>query len=1129
MFCTNCGAQCADNAKFCTHCGHKLNIPAQPAQPAGPAAAPAAPAVTPAPAAETPAPAPEAAAPAAVPEANTPAAAPEAPAVAESVPAESAPVEPQTAAPAASEPSTEPTVGASAAAPAAEPGTAPAAATPETPDMNATTTVPPLAAEEPTVAMPQVNTPAAPTQPIPAAGMPQYGAAPGQPVAGQPVPGQPAAPVTPGQPVAGQQFTMPTQQFAVPGQPAAGHPFQAAPGQPVVGQPAAPVTPGQPMAAAPGAPAQPQYAAPGTPGAPGAPTMPVAPGMPGAPVAPPRQHNPELDRLGADLKAAPAWQTIGVSLGIGMAAAVVAALISAAALLGIVSQAAASALSSMPGVGSISGMFSQVEVAAPNFIQLAIMMLTLTSAGSLSASAAAQGFGASASGAMSMSIGLGLAGAALFVGTAFGAFWFARRHAVRFRWTGAVSSVIVAALAGIVYVLLALIGRASLGAGDSGFGASAVLSGATFGTFISAFFAAGLGAAAGYFLASAAPDGSNVFLGFWRWLHRARGFVRTVTEAALVYAALYTVLLIVVLVAVAAIGRQPAVILLFPLVFPWLGSWIMTLTSFGGISAGYGMSAGTTVSMFSPGMAGQWILWIGVALFLVATFYAALRLSARTMYDPSKGGWANSWKSPLAAGVIWLVLTVLFCGVRASTGSAAAADVRPALWTFLVIALWTFVMEVIANTFGPHLVAPLWKIVAGGCVQPPLVWAQATAAAQTTAGAQTTAAAMPAAQTMPAPGVQPGVAGVAGAAPVAAQPSAQPAAPTAMPPTGMPPATPAAVPPRQPMSASTKRGLIIGSAVAGVLILLAVVWGVLGSTVFSARHAADTYVQAIAAGDYDRANELANPQVDKSKSKLLTSKAAKGENATIANARVTNVTTANGQTTASITYTLGGREHSANLSVAATGSKFLLFKDWTVTTPLVKTLAVSVPDAIHSVTVNGIEVSTDDAVTVTDSGMAFAVYPGTYRVAAPESKLYTSKETPITVTEDMHNSGEGFRSIPVTATSALKDAINDQVHSKLDTCAQSNEAAPDGCPFGFPYMAEDDDYRNFAWSINSYPKVRHVDLSGTFETSSFKAKATYERQDWFDDTWEPDDQEQTFYVQGKFRIDGDTVKVTHIE
>lgn len=92
MFCTSCGAQLVDGAKFCTSCGQPV------AQNAAPAAAPAAPAPAPTPAAApTPAPAAPAPAPAPAPTAYTnPVAAP-APASYPAPASTPAPVAPQTA------------------------------------------------------------------------------------------------------------------------------------------------------------------------------------------------------------------------------------------------------------------------------------------------------------------------------------------------------------------------------------------------------------------------------------------------------------------------------------------------------------------------------------------------------------------------------------------------------------------------------------------------------------------------------------------------------------------------------------------------------------------------------------------------------------------------------------------------------------------------------------------------------------------------------------------------------------------------------------------------------------------------------------------------------------------------
>ena len=75
-------------------------------------------------------------------------------------------------------------------------------------------------------------------------------------------------------------------------------------------------------------------------------------------------------------------------------------------------------------------------------------------------------------------------------------------------------------------------------------------------------------------------------------------------------------------------------------------------------------------------------------------------------------------------------------------------------------------------------------------------------------------------------------------------------------------------------------------------------------------------------------------------------------------------------------------------------------------------------------------------------------------------------------------------------------------------------------------MYDDDDYRNFAWSISSYPKITDIDLNnGTFSSARGKAKCTYEEKN-SDDSWEPDDDSTTFSVNGGFSISNGKVKVT---
>ena len=109
---------------------------------------------------------------------------------------------------------------------------------------------------------------------------------------------------------------------------------------------------------------------------------------------------------------------------------------------------------------------------------------------------------------------------------------------------------------------------------------------------------------------------------------------------------------------------------------------------------------------------------------LITTFYIALRAAARNIYDPAYAGWQHSWKSPVATLVIWLIVTFLFTSVTLGyTMQSDTSDVslNIAAWYLLVAAVWSFLIEVVALTFGPAMVLSMggaWKLFVGGTVRP---------------------------------------------------------------------------------------------------------------------------------------------------------------------------------------------------------------------------------------------------------------------------------------------------------------------------------------------------------------------------------------------------------------------------
>lgn len=891
----------------------------------------------------------------------------------------------------------------------------------------------------------------------------------------------------------------------------------------------------------------------------------------------PSQPTQQIARPAADptitaLTTPQSMKTMGASLGIGLGASVVFALL--ASIVFFMGNAAASnGLAGIPGFSDTASFLGNngVSGSGPNFFQILFTVMTLGVGGSLNLKTSSQGFSLSNLGIdashVSVTLPVGLPGVALAIGAAFGAYMLARRFALRFKWTGVISSLIVGVLSGLVLLVFAAIFPVTVGGSYSDYSASASLSGVSFRTFCMAFLLSAAGALAGYALAQYAGDSGNVFSAAWRWAHRARGFVRTLVESFAIYGVLFLVLGLVATIAMSAANHLGAGgLLLVPLLFPALPLMLISLSSFGGIAFSTSSYSVHTITLFNVSSLSQygWILWICFVLFLLATFYIALREIARNMYDPYYAGWQHTWKAPVAAMVFWLAAEFLFTYFAAGYASSSMSMTTP-MWYFLVAGIWAFLIEVAAMTFGPTLVASLpgmWRIIVGGTVQQtpqnvvdyvkscdPSYGMKKTSA---TASATTATATMPTASAATQPANPTTPAAPAASVPQPATPAApmpaptatpvsqavpQPVAPTSMPNTttgntatgavplpqspagaaSMPVAAPGA---GQPLDPKTKKTILISGIVIGALIVLGIVYGVLNSTVFSAKSVAQSYLTAIADGKYDKANGIADPQVDKDQLKLLSDTVAKADNATIANPHIDSVKTVEGVAKVNVTYSLNGKNVNDSLTINKDGSKFLLFPNWKISSPLLKTITVSVPNAVESLSVNGVDVTAKNAEKSDSGTWTLRVYPGSYKVSIGKSGYVTSGITMVRT-----NADSDAADLKIMPTAKLKEDLSKAVNAKLDECAKSTDYAPEGCPFGFD-LYDEDYYRNFAWSISVYPKLSDIDLDyGTFSTRQGKAKCTYEEKN-FDDSWESQDDSTHFTVNGSFSIRDGKLSVT---
>ena len=167
----------------------------------------------------------------------------------------------------------------------------------------------------------------------------------------------------------------------------------------------------------------------------------------------PSQPTQQIARPAADptitaLTTPQSMKTMGASLGIGLGASVVFALL--ASIVFFMGNAAASnGLAGIPGFSDTASFLGNngASGSGPNFFQILFTVMTLGVGGSLNLKTSSQGFSLSNLGIdashVSVTLPVGLPGVALAIGAAFGAYMLARRFALRFKWTGVISSLIV--------------------------------------------------------------------------------------------------------------------------------------------------------------------------------------------------------------------------------------------------------------------------------------------------------------------------------------------------------------------------------------------------------------------------------------------------------------------------------------------------------------------------------------------------------------------------------------------------------------------------------------------------------------------------------------------------------------
>lgn len=839
---------------------------------------------------------------------------------------------------------------------------------------------------------------------------------------------------------------------------------------------------------------------------------------------------------------------MAIAAGIGLAAAAVFAALQFILFSFLGSSQTSEILSELPY------MSSSVPDNLTSFVgPLSIFGILLTGGvgGSVSVSGGAQGI--SVAGAVNILFPISLSGVALILGVAFGAYMFGKGLERTKKWTHLWSAMLTGLAVAIAYLLIAFVtairldsGNTAIGGALSSLGASVsiTISAATFGTFAMAFIFATLGAWFGFVLAEKHATEKTIVQAAWKWTHQARGFVRTIVESSAVYAVVFTVVAIGLLIYLGVKTHSMMPLSLLS-ILPLLAAYAQALSSFGSLRASMGGTSGSnnggqnfTLAKLAETVS-PW-LWGLLVLFIVASVYIVLRMIVRNMYDAEYAQWKYAWQAPTTLGLVWIALALF--GLRISINAGAMGygynvSVGIELWYGVLFAVWLGLLEVASRVLNGvlyPLITVLWSAVVGGTVavaaeqneqpaQPvqaetaPVVSETVLDVEETASTADPVAFAQQPTEVLPSSPVEqdPTVvmpvqntsmlneASTVSMAAPAPQPVASNTAPA---------------PVAKPLDPQKKRVLVISAIVIAVLAVLFGAYSIASSTLFGPKNVVNQYVKAVESGNYTQATKLSNLGLSTAQSALLTSTAGKNAEVRISGATVgKSVKNPDGSQTFNVSYNFQNSSQTASVTVKPVGKQFGIFDKWTVTNGLTQTVNVTFAKPFTSVSISGVAVGKANALSEIDYGYTFAIYPGVYSAQAKGTKYIKEFTGKIGANSDL--------SVTANPTDALEEDINAQVKSVLDECAKSTSPEPEGCPFSSWVSGDSDSYSDLSWSITKYPVIRSIDLEdGSFSFGGGTATLKYRHKDFFDD-WTDDSDDNTIYGDGTFTLDGNKLTV----
>ncbi|MXN61213.1 hypothetical protein GR184_01095 [Bacillus sp. BGMRC0062] len=608
-----------------------------------------------------------------------------------------------------------------------------------------------------------------------------------------------------------------------------------------------------------------------------------------------------------------------------------------------------------------------------------------------------------------------------------------------------------------------------------------------------------------------------------------------------------------------------------PLAVGWL--FVMGLLSalfVGGEAASLGDLTGRAQAayLWTDGAVPAWAVVLVIVLAVLSVVCAALvwahvrPVDQRVARNPVAWGVLPLAYFLLGLLLMWLLRVAGYAFEDVNSPASGAFSVRPAGWTCLVFLLWGVVIELLARFVAPafmhSLPAPVTRWLRGSERSRGRAAVVASAAAMGGAAvahhgvANAAAPQGAAASGTPAPAAPAPETAAAASSP---QYPAEPAVTAQRDHTASVPgeqtqelpryddAAAAAYtrPPREPMDPAKKKRIRLIAIIVGAVLLLAVVaavvFSVLGRTVFGPDKQAEQLLQSATNGKATAVTEAADPNVSTSERALLTDEVYGAAENRISSYEIKDTRIDGDHATVNATVTQDGVTTPVDVPMVS-DSRNGLFKSWRVDeaagVPLYQSFSVEVPAGVSELTVNGQKVAVDEQGEAHST--QFTVLPGDYAVAVSSTSKYVTyggeQVAEIRAGSAPLSSGMAFQQ---SFTPALEQDVTKQLNAQLDKCAQTAEFEPEGCPFEYSIYGDKKDYRNPVWSIEKYPTYsvsRSPFDSGEISfttTKSGEARLDYQHNEEYDDDepadWSDEDTTTSISTSGTVVVSGDKLTV----